>query len=188
MDYKEAVIELESMTSKKRFKHTMGVVDASKKLAKLYGEDPKKAKIAALLHDCAKCFDAKQIEEHIDRYGIMLDNIEREEYELVHGKIGREIAKDRFKIEDEDILNSIEYHTTGRVGMSVLEKIIYLSDFIEPTREYEGVEELRELALEDLNKAVLQAFDNTIRYVISIRKMIHPRTIEARNDILKSGV
>lgn len=188
MEYKDLERIIESMITKKRYKHTIGVVETSKKLAKKYGEDPKKAKIAALLHDCAKCFNNDDFEAYIDRYDIELDDVEKSEYELIHGKIGKYIAKERFGIYDQDILNSIEYHTTGRVDMSILEKIVYIADFIEPEREYDGVEDLRKLAFEDLDKALLKAFDNTIKYVISIRKMIHPRTIEARNHLLKNGI
>lgn len=176
--------KLKETINPKRFKHTLGVVKASTYLAKKYKENVTDAKIAALLHDYAKDFTREQLIEYITAYGIVADNILMEAHELLHGKVAASIAKNEFKIEDVNILNAIENHTTGRAGMSKLEKIVYLADFIEEGRNYPGVEELRKIADEDLDKAVLQALHNTIIYVLTIEKLLHPNTLYARNEML----
>ncbi|MPN04623.1 hypothetical protein SDC9_151868 [bioreactor metagenome] len=88
-------------------------------------------------------------------------------------------------VKDKEIFNAIAYHTTGRRNMTMLEKMIYLADYIEPLRKYPGVSEIRELTYNDINKAVLRSFDNTIKYVIDRGQMIHPNTIEGRNYLIK---
>ncbi|NLK91010.1 MAG: HD domain-containing protein [Clostridiales bacterium] len=170
--------------SPQRYKHTQGVVDTAVYLANKYGADKDAAYMAALLHDYAKDFSKEQVKEYISRNGLTVDDIMLNVHQLLHGKIAAHIAREQFNIHDEDVLNAIEYHTTGRKKMSKLEKIIYLADFIEPGRNYAGVEELREVAEQDLNKAVLLALNNTIKYVISMEKLLHTNTIEARNTLL----
>ncbi len=186
MNKNEMIHLLSTMITKKRLMHSLGVVESATRLAMIYDEDINKVEIAALLHDCGKCLKKEELLQNVEKYGILLDEIEKKELELIHGIIGAHLARDIFKVGDEDIFSAIAYHTTGRENMSKLEKIIYLSDFIEPNRNYPGVEELRKVAYhENLDKAVLMSFDNTIKYVISIQKLIHPRTIEGRNCLLE---
>lgn len=186
MEIKEMIDILSKMVTKKRLIHSLGVVESAKKLSKIYGEDINKAEIAALLHDCAKCLSKEEVLHYVEIYGILLDEVEKEEFELAHGAVGACLAQNIFNIKDEDILSAIMYHTTGKVNMSKLDKIIYLADFIEPNRNYQGVTELRNTAYtDDLDKALLMSFDNTIKYVISINKLLHPRTVEARNFLLR---
>lgn len=173
--------------SPQRYKHTQGVVDAAVYLATKYGADKEAAYIAALLHDYAKDFSKEQTKDYIGRNGLTVDEIMLSVHQLLHGKIAAHIAREQFNIRNKDILNAIEYHTTGRKKMSKLEKIIYLADFIEPGRNYAGVGELREVAEQNLNKAVLLALNNTIKYVISMEKPLHTNTIEARNTLLLEG-
>ncbi len=177
--------KLKHVISAKRYIHTLGVVDAACYLAEKYGEDPLDAQIAALLHDYAKDFSEEQLKEYIDKKKVVADDILREAHQLLHGKVAAYIAQQEFYISDPNILNAIENHTTGRANMSQLEKIVYLADFIEVGRNYPGVDELRLLAEEDLDKALLQALNNTIIYVLSIEKLLHPNTIYARNDLLR---
>ncbi len=167
-----------------RLKHTLGVVEAAKYLAQKYKENIFDAEIAALLHDFAKDYNEEQLREYIGQHDIIVDNILMKTYELLHGKVGASIARIEFGISNQDILNAIENHTTGRRGMSNLEKIIYLADFIEKGRKYPGVEQLRKLADENLDEAVLMALNNTISYVINTGKLLHPNTLYARNEIL----
>ncbi|KXZ40128.1 putative HD superfamily hydrolase of NAD metabolism [Alkalithermobacter thermoalcaliphilus JW-YL-7 = DSM 7308] len=185
MNIKQMQDILKNMITQERMIHSIGVSDTAKKLAKIYGEDIYKAQIAGLLHDCAKCLDKEQMMYYVKKYNIYLDQIQIKEPELAHGIIGAYVCKDVFKIDDEDILSSIIYHTTGKEDMTKLEKIIYIADFIEPNRDYPGVDKLRDVAFnEGLDKSLLMAFDNTIKYVISIKKVIHPITVKARNYIL----
>lgn len=175
---------LKENVSEHRYIHTLGVIKAAVNLAKKYNEDEESAYMAALLHDYAKNFSEKQLKEYIADNNLDIDEIMLNAYQLLHGKVAAHIAKNEFNIQNDDILNAIEYHTTGRQKMSKLEKIIYLADFIEENRTYSGVEELRKVADENLNKAVLQALNNTIKYVLSLEGLLHLNTIEARNSLL----
>ena len=104
--------------------------------------------------------------------------------QLLHGMVGASIARDVFKIEDDDILNAITYHTTGRANMSLLEKIIYVADYIEPSRDFPGVEFLREISYTNLDEAVIECCESTIKYILSKKLLLHKNTIEARNYLL----
>ncbi len=168
----------------KRYTHTLGVVDAAIYLANKYGADPEEARIAALLHDYAKDYTEEELKAYVLQHQLEVDKVLLEAYQLLHGKVAASIAEIKFSIKNRDILNAIENHTTGRENMSMLEKIIYLADFIELGRSYPGVDELRLRAEESLDKAVLMAFNNTIKYVLDIEKLLHPNTILARNEIL----
>lgn len=184
MDENEIIGKLKTMLTPRRFTHSIGVRDTAIRLAKVYNYDVEKAKIAGLLHDCAKDIKKQQILQLCSKFDIVLDNIFREAIQLVHGPLGAHIAKDEFKITDQDILEAIKFHTVGKAGMSKLTKIIYLADYIEPNRQFPGVEYLREIAYKDLNKAVILAIDNTIKYILKRGQLIHPNTVDARNYIL----
>lgn len=179
---------LESSISPKRFIHSVNVSATAKKLAVLYGGDITKAGIAGLVHDCARELDRAQLLYCIDEEGIVADELTLEIKELMHGPAAVHICRKVFGIEDEEILNAVRYHTTGRENMSLLEKIIYLSDFIEPSRSFDGVEELRKLAVEDLDKSLLLAFNSSIEYIISKNGLIHMDTVLSRNFILNRVV
>lgn len=172
--------KLHYMLSPKRFLHTQGVAEEAVKLAKLYGADEHKAYLAGLLHDCAKDYSGKEKLKMCDKYGIELDEILANQADLTHAFLGAELAKDMFGIEDNEILDAIRYHTTGRPNMSVLEKIVFLADYFEPSRQYfDGIKEIKKLAYEDLNKAVAYSLDNTIEYNKKKNRMIHPLSIDA---------
>lgn len=186
MDLNNILKKLEEMLPKHRFIHSSGVAKSAIKLSEIYGYDKDKAYLAGVLHDCAKYLNEDEVTYFVDKYNIELDEYEKNNIALSHSIIGSVIAKEEFAITDEDIIKSIRYHTTGKENMSKLEKIIYMADLIEENREYPGVEELRNLAYnEHMDEALLKSFDNTIRLVIERKQIIHPRTIEARNYILK---
>ena len=185
MEEKEIVIKLGHLLDEERIEHSIGVKECAAELAKIYNEDVSKAAIAGLLHDCAKGFDDHQLIQKSKEYNVKLDPISVLQKELIHGPLGAKIAKHLFNIKDKDILSAIEYHTYGRKDMTVLEKIIFLADLIEPGRDYPGVEKLRALAEKDLDRAVLKALDNNIIYIVTKGQLIHPNTIEARNYIIK---
>lgn len=167
-----------------RLKHSFGVRDTAEILAKKYGSDPCKARIAGLIHDCAKQMDKNKILDICVQDGYKLDYIAYKNPGIMHGAAGAIIAKKVMEVRDEDILNAITYHTTGRKGMSLLEKIIYLADYIEPSRNFPGVDKLRKTVNEDLNKGLLLSFNSTIELVISRGDLIHLNTIDARNYII----
>lgn len=176
--------QLKNKVSERRYHHILGVIDAAVYLARKYDENEESAHIAALFHDYAKNYSKEELMQYMHQYDLETDEIMQNTYQLLHGKVGAHIAKISYNIEDEDILNAIEYHTTGRKGMSKLEKIIYLADFIELGRDYPGVEDLRLVSEEGLDKAMIQALNNTIGYVLSMGSLLHTNTIEARNDII----
>lgn len=167
-----------------RYNHSLRVVDISKKLAEKYGVNVKKASIAALLHDCGKFKDKKRLLKLANDFGIILDNVMEYNWHFIHGPLGAKIAKKIYNIHDEEILNAICYHTTGRENMSLLEKVIYIGDYIEPGRSFKGVDEIREKVDVDLNKGVLCAMDNTIKFVINQGNVVHLNTVKARNNLI----
>lgn len=184
---KEKMVEyLKAHLKENRFKHTLGVVKAAEELSKKYGCDENKAKLGALLHDVAKNMCDKEIIEILKKENYKLDFLIKNNPQIIHGFCSAYIAKHVMNVTDEEVLQAIIYHTTGKEDMTILEKVIYLADFIEENRVYPGVEELRKLAKEDLDKALLKAFDNTIEFVVKKGEYLHLDTIKARNYILKN--
>lgn len=153
--------QLQKTLSKERYRHTLGVEQTAVELARRYGEDLEKTRVAALLHDCARCLDSVEMRKLVgDGVG---DTTLRA---LMHAPAGAELARQKYGVEDRQILSAIRWHTTGHEGMTKLEKIVYLADFIEPNRpKYPGIEELRAEAYRDLDRAVALAAENTMRYV-----------------------
>lgn len=170
--------------SEERYIHSIGVMKTSEDLAKHYGVDPYKAKIAGLCHDCAKNFSFGDLINKAKLSGEHIDYVHYKSPQLLHGVVGAYIAKELFRVNDKEILDAIKYHTTGRENMSTLEKIIYISDVIEPSRSFKGVNELRKLAYIDLNKALIKSFDDTISFVVQRGSVLHANTINARNYLL----
>lgn len=186
MDIKQIEKILKGMLPERRLKHSLNVSKCAVKLSEIYKCDKEKAEIAGLVHDCAKYFTDEQIEDSIKRFNVELDPLEVNNIALSHSVIGSYVAVDIFNIKDEEIINAIKYHTTGKENMSLLEKIIYMADLIEEDRNFPRVEELRELTYSGkLEEALLLSFNNTIKFVIDNNQLIHPRTIKARNYILE---
>lgn len=167
-----------------RYKHTLNVLEIGLKLARTYNIPKEKVQIAALLHDYEKEISLEKAKELLLEHGVFIEDQSMINIDLIHGELASFIAKADFGIEDKDILNAIKYHTTGRAEMSVLEKIIYLADLIEPSRNIDKLNQIREMAYIDLDKAVLMAMDNTIEYLISRGSLINIDTINARNYII----
>ena len=177
---------LEQNLSKKRLKHSIGVSKAAEELALNYSSDSEKAKLAGLIHDCAREKSMAELLELTKESGFSFDAMTAEMRELLHGYAAVSICKKEFSIKDEDILSAVAYHTTGKEDMTTFEKIVFLADFIEPSRYFPGVVSLRKLAFENLDEALLYAFDSTIKYIISKKGLIHKNTIDARNCIIRT--
>ena len=170
-------------TDNMRYQHTLGVANTSACLAMCHGADMNKAYIAGLLHDCAKCFTPHEQLQLCEKYSVEMDPVLYEQPALTHSFLGAKMAERDFGITDDDILNAIKYHTTGRAGMSLLEKIVYIADCIEPNREYySGLKEIRELAYIDIDKAMKFALKNTLEYNTAKGRVIHPLSYEALYD------
>lgn len=180
----QLIQKLKMNMDEQRFLHSLGVMKTAVELAAHYDADVKKAEIAGLLHDCAKGMNIEHQLKMVEYFGILLDDVEKRQKALIHGPLGAVTAKRDYGIIDVEILKAIKIHTTGDVNMSLLDKIIFLSDFIEPGRCFPGVEELRVKAFKDLDDAIIDAFDSTIRYVLSKGSLLHPKTILGRNFIL----
>ncbi len=170
-----------------RYTHTLGCEKAAMWLGEKYGEDPKKCSLAAVLHDITKRLSREEQLYLCDKYGIIPCDVEKIEWKMLHGRTAAAIAKDVYKI-PEDVAHAIEYHTTGCENMTTLDKIVYLADFIEETREFKGVEPARALAKKDIDKALLYCFDFSLSDLIERGKLIHKDTMQARNWLIKQGV
>lgn len=184
MDNKERIEILKQNLSEKRFNHSIGVMETAVKLAECYNADVAAAETAGLLHDCARDIRGSQLYHSCHRYGIRTDFVTKAQPELLHGALGVFIAKEKYEVIDDNILEPIRWHTTGRERMTLLDKIIYISDYIEPGRCFEGVDAVREAVYLDLDRAMLMALDRTIKYVMMREVYIHPDTIRARNGII----
>lgn len=176
--------KLEQQLSAKRYKHTLGVSDIAVQLAQRFGCDVHKARLAGLLHDCAREMSVEDLLSKAREFGIVLDDVEKYEPVLLHAPIAGYLAKVCYGIEDEEIIQAVSLHTTGSAKMTQLDKIIYLADMIEPGRSFPGVEELRLLAEKDLDKALLASLEQSILHVLKGKGLIHPGTIEARNQLI----
>ena len=167
----------------KRIPHVLGTEQEAVRLAERYGADVEKAQVAALLHDCTKKLDMEEQLALCSRYGIPLDELEQKALKLLHSKTGAAVARDVFGVDDE-IYNAIWWHTTGRANMTLLEKVIYLADYIEPSRDFPGVDKLRRVCYKDLDEGLLMGLEMTIEEMREMGSPVHRATIEAR-DALK---
>lgn len=184
-DLDRAAKHLSYLLKPSRFQHSLAVSETAAKLAKRFGCDVKKAQIAGLLHDCAKHLDAQRAIALCEKYGLTPDAVTANEPGLMHQLLGPAHAAAEFCIDDKEILDAIGCHTTGKVGMTALDKILYLADFIEPNRTaFEGLDKLRKLCEKDLDEAMLFALDLSVRHVLSKGGLIHPDTVLARNAFL----
>ncbi len=176
---------LKNNLTEKRFAHTMGVAETAQSLAEMWGADSYLAFLAGLVHDCAKEEPYDKTVEKLEESGYNFDNTEKNSTALLHAPYGAILANEIFGIENTDVLNAVKYHTVGRPNMTLLEKIIYVADFIEPTRNFKEAELLRNLAFEDLDRAVLREADMVIKWNTDRGKAIHPATIITRDYYLK---
>lgn len=172
-----------SYLKNKRIPHVLGTEQEAIRLAERYGADVEKARVAALLHDCTKKLNMPEQLALCAQYGIELDELEQKALKLLHAKTGAALARAVFGVED-DIYRAIWWHTTGHAGMTLLEKIIYLADYIEPSRDFPGVDKLRSVCYNDLDAGMLLGLEMTIAEMTDMGNPVHHATIEAR-DALK---
>lgn len=170
--------DLSKKLKKERFEHTIGVMYTAASLAMCYGENIQKALTAGLLHDCGKYCSANDQIKLCRKYNIRLTEAELKMPALIHAKLGAYLARHEYAIKDQDILDAITYHTTGRPGMTLLEKIIYIADYIEPNRKIiPGLDEIRGIVFQDIDRAVYLSAQNTVRYLDGGGKAVDPMTI-----------
>jgi hydrolase, HD family len=183
VDIKEIETDLSNKLSKKRFIHTLGVVNSAMYLAKKYGANIEDAHLAALLHDCAKEIPLLEMRDLVA--DLPCDQDMLHSGALLHGLAGMVLANTQYGVINPDILEAIRVHTTGKENMSKLDKIIFLADYIEPNRKFPGVNDIRLAAEQSLDAGVLCGFDMTIRHLIDSGDSIYPLTILSRNDLLR---
>ncbi len=166
MTDKEIIEILRKELKPSRFNHTIGVMETAIKLAEHYNCDREKAKIAGLLHDCAKCLPPEESIRFCREKGVNIQPVEYENPSLLHAKAGALLARDKYSVEDEDILHAILVHTTGQPDMSLLDKIIFTADYIEPGRnQAPRLDYLRKTAFENLDTAVAEILFDTLNYL-----------------------
>lgn len=180
-DYRSLI---KNRMSEMRYIHSLNVAKAAAALAEHYGADVKKAEIAGILHDCCKEIPKDEMLQIITSGGIILDAAEKSSSKLWHAIAGSVYVRDELNIQDDDIINSIKYHTTGRAGMSLLEKIIFIADFIGEEREYDGVEIMRKKAFTCLEDAMLFGLQFTITDLARRKLQIHSNALFCYNDII----
>lgn len=185
------VVKLENDVSSRlplsRFNHVVRVTETAKKLALNYGLDEKKVELAALLHDIAKFVSKEELRSILIKESCD-ERLLSFHHELWHAPVGAIFARQQFNVEDEDILNAIRYHTTGRAGMSAIEKVIYIADLIEPERSFPGIEKLRDTVNDDLDIAMGACIQHTIQFLISKGTPIFPDSFACYNEMmLKRG-
>lgn len=177
--------DIKQLLSEERYEHSIRTSIKAVELAKKWNEDEKIAEITALAHDMAKEMTKEQYIEYAKKYEI---NLSEEDILIgvnLHGIIAAKMCKEKY-VFSEEMCNAISYHTTGRVNMTLLDKIIYVADKIEDGREYEGIEELRKLAFIDLDEVILQIINYNIQKSIKQEKYIHSLSVMARNEIMKN--
>lgn len=162
---------------KERYEHTLGVMYTAASMAMCHDEDVEKALLAGILHDCAKCITSEAKLKMCDKYHLNVSDIEKENPGLLHAKLGAFLAAKKYSVEDKDIINAIASHTTGRPGMSLLEKIIYIADYIEPgRRELPNMAVVRKLAFEDIDLCLYRILSDSLVYLHSKDMPIDPMT------------
>lgn len=166
-----------------RFEHIQRVAALANELAIRWGASKHQVAMAALLHDCARDISIPKLLELSSTYNIHITYIEEQSPVLLHAAVGAELAKHELNIDDDKVIDAIRYHTTGRAGMALIEKIVFIADYAEPARSFPGVEHIRTLLHSDIDGAVRRALDQTLQYVIRRGQLIHPRTVEARNAL-----
>jgi len=184
MEFEKTAEFVRSQLSEKRFRHVMGVVSSAETLALCYGADPEKARYAALLHDITKEYDREKQLKTCAQWSIILDEDTYAETALLHAVTGAYLARSMFGA-DEEIFHAIRWHTTGRAGMTLLDKIICLADYIEPNRNFPGVDVLRKRSEVSLEAALIDALTGTIKVTVDQGKTLHPDTVIARNALIR---
>ncbi|WHX99387.1 bis(5'-nucleosyl)-tetraphosphatase (symmetrical) YqeK [Neobacillus sp. DY30] len=183
MEREKALKIVKEQLTDHRYQHTLGVMETAIALAQKYGADEKKAEIAAIFHDYAKFRPKDEMKQIILDQNFPRDLLDYHA-ELWHAPAGAYLVETEVGIKDRDVLDAIRYHTSGRPGMTLLEKIIYLADYIEPGRHFPGVDEVRVLSKENLETALIQAVKNTILFLMKKNQPVYPDSFLTYNDLV----
>lgn len=169
--------KLETKLKEERYIHTLGVMYTAASMAMRHGADIQKSMTAGLLHDCGKYCDVNEQIRLCRKHDIELSDAELEVPALIHAKLGTYLARQEYGITDSEILNAITYHTTGRPSMTIVEKIVYLADYIEPGRKkIPGLSEVRAAAFDDIDSAVRMTAESTLAFLKRAGRKVDPMT------------
>lgn len=171
-----------------RFTHSLGVADKAKELAALYGQNEDRAYFAGLVHDITKNTPYEEQLQIIENGGIILNSEEKNNRKLLHAISGSVYIEKELGVTDKEIISAVRYHTTGKCNMTVFEKIIYIADFISAERSFSGVEFMRELAFESLDKAAMFALEFCIPDLVSKRQALHLDSVKLYNELIEKGI
>ena len=162
---------------KERYEHTLGVMYTSGALVMAYNADLQKALVAGLLHDCAKCIPSDVKMKMCKKHNLSINSYEKKNPGLLHAKLGAYIARTKYKIADTEILDAIAYHTTGRPNMTLLDKIVYIADYIEPNRfSAPNLDAVRKLAFEDIDACLYKILEDSLKYLNTKNMSVDPMT------------
>ena len=175
---------LEKELGPERYRHSVNVMEECVRLAGIFAVDEEKARIAGLLHDCGRVVKKKDSAVTAGKIGLQVSPLEISQPILLHAPLGGHIAKERYGIEDQEILRAITLHTTGGKGMNALDMVVFIADLIEPDRTQPGVEIVRALALQSLEAAMLAGIHFTVEYLLQNHLLVHPHCIECWNELL----
>jgi len=180
VDLQKSTKKLKKYLDEDRLWHTLGVMHTAAAMAMVYHEDMEKAQLAGLLHDCAKCIPSKKKIKLCNENHIPVSSFEKEHTFLLHGKVGAWIAEEKYGVKDREILEAITWHTTGKPEMSVLEKIIYIADYIEPARDKAPrLKEIRALAFQNLDRCMYEILKDSLEYLNTHPEDLDPTTEKA---------
>ena len=179
LQFEQIIPVLRKTIGSKRFFHSLGAMHYAVALADRHGEDLVRAATAGLLHDCGRLPAIEQVEAEARRRGLDVPAEDRPYAKVWHAWLSTHIAEHDFGIADPSVLQAILYHPTGEAEMSRLDKVIFLADYLEPTRRFEELKQLRELAQQDLDSAYQRALETKIRYIQSRGRPLHPRSLRA---------
>lgn len=173
---------MEKSLDDRRYEHTLGVEYTAAALAMCHNASIKNAQLAGILHDCAKCLSDEKLLSICEKRNISINDIERRNPHLLHAKVGSFLAMDEYGVSDQDVVHAILNHTTGRPGMSILEKIIFVADYIEPGRnKAPNLNEIRQLAFTNLDAAMLRILEDTLKHLEERGGDIDPMTRRTYN-------
>lgn len=177
--------EMQHLLPRKRYLHSVSVAHLAAAYYVSLGHAPERALLAGILHDCAKAYRDEQLVADCDKYSLPVTEVERRNGFLLHGKLGAYYARTHYYLTDEEILSAISFHTTGRRGMTDLEKVVFLADYLEPFRTQPATPELnqiRQLAFQDIDKAIYLALKNTLCYLASTGSEIDSTTVDTYKE------
>lgn len=176
--------DLKEKLSKNRYEHSLRVADYCKRLAVIYKVDENRAYLSGLVHDCAKNLEEFYMLNKKLNSDIIFDTEEKDNENLKHAPIGAVVCKDLYGIFDEEIISAVRYHTTAKENMTLLEKILFISDKIEPGRKYDTVDELRRLADFDIDRAIVKFLNDSFEYLEKKSQKVHHLSVKARDYLI----